>query len=166
MKKNYDELIKKYNVPIEDGIKDAIDTVTSLQAREITDFSNEYDELEFLKVNLYNQYVNNYIIGKNNVINNKIYIVYSEDSYKGENSINLVLATPNLEVAKNKYKEICDEVKSNLDNVDDYFLDEDIDNNYFVYSDEEESKNLYLEEVDFQLSKSLTDDTLEFYNEL
>ena len=157
----YDELIKKYNVPIKDGIKDAIDTVTSLQAREVTDFSKEYNELEFLKVNLYNQYVDNYINKKRNLIKNKVYVVYSEESYYGDRSINIILATPNLEIAENKYKEECNKIKSNLNGLNDYFLDEDIDEHYFNYQDSEECKSLYLGETEFQLDRNIENDGLE-----
>lgn len=55
-----DKLIKKYNVPISDGIKDAIEVVETMQASEISDNTPTYKELEFLKVHLYNLYIEDF----------------------------------------------------------------------------------------------------------
>jgi len=54
------ELIKKYDIPINDGIKDSIDVVEGLQVREISDGTTTYKELELLKVHLYNLYVEDF----------------------------------------------------------------------------------------------------------
>lgn len=65
---NYDKLIKKYDIKEKIGYsleedyckKDSIDVVTSLMAREVSDLTQTYKELEYLKYCLYNQAVNEY----------------------------------------------------------------------------------------------------------
>lgn len=55
-----DKLINKYNVPVNDGIKDAIEVVETMQASEISDSTSTYKELELLKVHLYNLYIEDF----------------------------------------------------------------------------------------------------------
>ena len=82
---NFDELVNKYDIPMNEGLKSAIDSTVTIQAREWSDGTDEYKELEFLKANLYKMYANEYE-SKNNVLQNKVYIlldncVWDDDDY-------------------------------------------------------------------------------------
>ena len=60
-----DWLCDKYNIKIVDkaDIKDAIERVEILQADEVTDATQRYNELEHLKIYLYQKYIDNSIGG-------------------------------------------------------------------------------------------------------
>ena len=107
-----DDLIKKYDIYLGDGIKNSIEEVESKQASEIHDCSERYKELEMLKVYFYNLYINEF--KKKNLIEDKVYILLDDSVWDDETTTKIVAASLNKDEVNNVAIDYINKVKSDI----------------------------------------------------
>lgn len=136
-----DDLIKKHDIYLDDGIKNSIEEVESKQASEIHDCSERYKELELLKVYFYNLYVNEF--KKKNLIKDKVYILLDDSVWDDESTTKIVAASLNKDEVNKAAIDYINKVKSDID-FDNLEITDDDDSEYVLDSDEEENFSIYL----------------------
>ncbi len=141
---NYNKLINKYSIPLNNGLKSAINIVESLQEKELNSETQTYEELEFLKVKLYKEYSKNYDTSKN--IKEKIYILNDDCVCDDENDSKIVAVSFDKDELKKEMKKYIEQVKKEIDfnNLDfkneseegneDFIVDEN-ENGFLIYED-------------------------------
>ena len=132
---NFDELINKYDIPMNEGLKSAIDSTEAIQAREWSDRTYEYKELEFLKANLYKMYANEYE-SKNNTLQNKVYILLDNCVWDDDDYTKIVAASFDKNIIKEEMKKYVEKLKKDIDFDNIEISDEDIEGVYVVEEDE------------------------------
>ena len=139
---NYNKLINKYSIPLNNGLKSAINMVESLQEKELNSGTQTYEELEFLKVKLYKEYSKNYDKDKN--IKEKIYILNDDCVWDDENDSKIVAVSFDKDELKKEMKKYIEQVKKEIDydNLEDYseeanenFIVEENENSFLIYED-------------------------------
>lgn len=136
-----DDLIKKYDIYLDDGIKNSIEEVESKQASEIHDCSERYKELEILKVYFYNLYINEF--KKKNLIEDKVYILLDDSVWDDETTTKIVAASLNKDEVNNVAIDYINKVKSDID-FDNLEITDDEDSEYVLDSNEENNFSIYL----------------------
>jgi len=136
-----DDLIKKHDIYLDDGIKNSIEEVESKQAAEIHDGSEIYKELELLKVYFYNLYINEF---KNkNLIEDKVYILLDDSVWDDESTTKIVAASMNSDEINKIAIDYITKVKSDID-FDNLEITDDEDSEYVLDSDEASNFSIYL----------------------
>lgn len=136
-----DDLIKKHDIYLDDGIKNSIEEVESKQAAEIHDGSERYKELELLKVYFYNLYINEF---KNkNLIEDKVYILLDDSVWDDESTTKIVAASLNSDEINKIAIDYITKVKSDID-FDNLEITDDEDSEYVLDSDEVSNFSIYL----------------------
>lgn len=136
-----DDLIRKHNIYLDDGIKNSIEEVESKQAAEIHDCSERYKELELLKIYFYNLYINEF---KNkNLIEDKIYILLDDSIWDDESTTKIVAASLDREEVNKIAIDYINKVKSDID-FDNLEITDDEDSEYVLDSDNEGDFSIYL----------------------
>lgn len=136
-----DDLIKKHDIYLDDGIKNSIEEVESKQAAEIHDGSERYKELELLKVYFYNLYISEF---KNkNLIEDKVYILLDDSVWDDESTTKIVAASLNSDEINKIAIDYINKVKSDID-FDNLEITDDEDSEYVLDSDEANNFSIYL----------------------
>ena len=136
-----DDLIRKHNIYLDDGIKNSIEEVESKQAAEIHDCSERYKELELLKIYFYNLYINEF---KNkNLIEDKIYILLDDSIWDDESTTKIVAASLDRDEVNKIAIDYINKVKSDID-FDNLEITDDEDSEYVLDSDNEGDFSIYL----------------------
>lgn len=136
-----DDLIKKYDIYLDDGIKNSIEEVESKQAVEIHDCSERYKELELLKVYFYNLYINEF---KNkNLIEDKIYILFDDSIWDDEATTKVVAVSLDRNEVNKIAIDYINKVKSDID-FDNLEITDEEDSEYVLDSDKEGDFSIYL----------------------
>jgi len=136
-----DDLIKKHDIYLDDGIKNSIEEVESKQTAEIHDGSERYKELELLKVYFYNLYINEF---KNkNLIEDKVYILLDDSVWDDESTTKIVAASMNSDEINKIAIDYITKVKSDID-FDNLEITDDEDSEYVLDSDEASNFSIYL----------------------
>lgn len=136
-----EDLIKKHDIYLDDGIKNSIEEVESKQATEIHDGSERYNELDLLKVYFYNLYINEF---KNkNLIEDKVYILLDDSVWDDESTTKIVAASLNSDEINKIAIDYITKVKSDID-FDNLEITDDEDSEYVLDSDEASNFSIYL----------------------
>lgn len=136
-----DELIRKHDIYLDDGIKNSIEEVESKQATEIHDCSERYKELELLKVYFYNLYVNEF---KNkNLIEDKVYILLDDSIWDDESTTKVVAVSLDRDEVNKIAIDYINKVKSDID-FDNLEITDEEDSEYVLDSDKEGDFSIYL----------------------
>lgn len=136
-----DDLIRKHDIYLDDGIKNSIEEVESKQAAEIHDCSERYKELELLKIYFYNLYINEF---KNkNLIEDKIYILLDDSIWDDESTTKIVAASLDRDEVNKIAIDYINKVKSDID-FDNLEITDDEDSEYVLDSDNEGDFSIYL----------------------
>lgn len=169
---NFDELVNKYDIPMNEGLKSAIDSTESIQAREWSDGTDEYKELEFLKANLYKMYANEYE-SKNNVLPNKVYILLDNCVWDDDDYTKIVAVSFDKNIIKEEMKKYIEKLKKDIDfdnldfsedGIDDGYVVEEDENSFSIYENGEYNSfhsNIYISEQ--ELLTELSDEKEEDY---
>jgi len=136
-----DDLIRKHNIYLDDGIKNSIEEVESKQAAEIHDCSERYKELELLKIYFYNLYINE--LKNKNLIEDKIYILLDDSIWDDESTTKIVAASLDREEVNKIAIDYINKVKSDID-FDNLEITDDEDSEYVLDSDNEGDFSIYL----------------------
>lgn len=153
MKNKINELIKEYDVCVDDDVKGAIDIVEYKQAAEVCEGTERYMELELLKVYFYNLYINQF--KKNNLDkyndkldlgilnNNKVYILLDDSVWDDEPITKIVAASLNKDEVNKIAIDYINKVKDDID-FDNLEITDDEDSEYVLDSDEEGNFSIYV----------------------
>lgn len=136
-----EDLIKKHDIYLDDGIKNSIEEVESKQVAEIHDGSERYKELELLKVYFYNLYISEF---KNkNLIEDKVYILLDDSVWDDESTTKIVAASLNSDEINKIAIDYINKVKSDID-FDNLEITDDEDSEYVLDSDGASNFSIYL----------------------
>lgn len=167
---DYNKLIKKYSIPLNEGLKSAIDSVEVMQASEMSDGTKTYKELEYLKSKLYRMYSDKYEKNSNNALD-KVYILLDESVWNYEDCTRICGAFENINDAKEYLKQYVQETKDEIEfnefeiagngsELDKYYLDETEDRFicYLIGEYDGYHINITIEEVKLIKEKNIESD--------